>query len=276
MHQSLKDQQNNFKKSLQSQNIVPKRILSQIESDASEFTSDSSQQISPLSYSHLIPDQTETGSQRHLYSYIYSIINYLKLVEKPTSYDEILNNLKIDIQANTDLLESLSSNPKLIHDPVKRTLLFKPHFSIRSKEELIDLLKNNRSDGIEYEELKESYSKIDPIIEELVNSRLALVLRGEKKDSNVKVLFYNDYPSLKKADPEFVSLWQEIVLPHELDIQKELQAAGFKGLEVSRQEKRLKKSSGSDLKSSKRKRAIKITNTHLSDIVDFESLQKPY
>ena len=276
MHPSLNDQQSSFKKTLQSQTVVPKRIVHPINTLNVHADDKEQEVISRHSYVHLIPSNTETGSQRHLYSYIYSIVNYLKLVEKVVSYDEIYENLKIDVQSNTELLQNLSSNPKVILDTEKRTLLFKPHFSIKSKEELVALLINNRVDGIDYEELKESYSRIDPIIEELVNSRIVLMLKGEKKDSNSKVLFYNEYPHITPVDEEFRSMWQEISLPHELDISKELEAAGFKGIEVVHQEKRLKRPSGSESKSSKRKRPIKITNTHLAGIVDFDTLQRPY
>lgn len=271
MHQSLKEQQESFKKTLQSQTVAPKRIIHQPTEQPS--TSTATVASANHSYTHLVPDQTETGAQRHLYSYIYSIIAYLKLVERPVSYEEIYKNLKIDLGNHPELLQNLDSNPKITHRSADKTLLYKPHFQVKSKSELLELLRTNSTEGVDYEELRDSYSKIDPIVDELLNSRLALALKSEKKESNFKILFYNEHPNVLPVDPEFKMLWNEIFLPHETDIQRELEAAGFKGLEVSYQPKKLKKASASDSKGSKRRRPVKITNVHLEGLVDFDSIQ---
>lgn len=238
--------------------------------------------ITEEQFGHLRPDVTETGSQRHLFSYVYSIINFLKLIQRPVTCAEILSALHVDISKNADLEANLLSNPKIQYDPASNgTFSYKPQFVIRNKADLVSLLQKNQSDGLDYEELKDSFSKLDAVLEELVSARLVIVLRGDKKDSGPKAIFWNEMPNVVPVDSDLRDIWNELPLPHELDLQQELKAAGLKGLEVDRDsaeaQRRLKRSEGgkgSRGGSTKRKRPVKITNTHLEGLVDFEAIKR--
>lgn len=90
-----------------------------------------------------------------------------------------------------------------------------------------------------------------------------LALRA--KDGKPLVIFYNDRPRiLVKEFIEFKDLWMHFTIPDDVEMQRELSAAGLSLLEV--QESKTGKDDLVNGRKKRKARHIKITNTHLKDI----------
>lgn len=83
------------------------------------------------------------------------------------------------------------NNEKIEYDSVNNMFSYKPTYQIKSKEDLSSLLISKRKEGgMDYKDLKDSYSKLSSAVEELAGEGVILVVRN--KDGNPRVLFYND------------------------------------------------------------------------------------
>ncbi|KAI7890019.1 uncharacterized protein EV154DRAFT_538595 [Mucor mucedo] len=195
-------------------------------------------------------------------SQLYTVIQFLKDSDHPQSVVSIASRTKVDIAKNPALWEKLENNDKIDYDPVNKTFAYKPTYQIRSKEDLLSLLIQKKNEGgMDYKDLKDSYSKLSSAVEELATEGQILVVRN--KDGNPRVLFHNDAQYNTTIDPEFKKMWSEIHIPDETDLPKALENAGLKTMEV------FEKKITSDTKpkrSKTRNKRIKITNTHLSHI----------
>ncbi|KAI9300810.1 hypothetical protein BJ944DRAFT_272420 [Cunninghamella echinulata] len=195
-------------------------------------------------------------------SQLYSVIQFLKDSDGPQSVVSITSRTKVNITKNQSLWDKLVKNNKIDYDPINQTFAYKPTFQIKSKEDLLSLLiSSNRSGGMDYKDLKDSYSKLSDAVEELAGEGKILVVRT--KDGNPRVLFYNDPEQNTHMDNEFKTMWSDIKIPDETDLPKELENAGLKTMEVF--EKKVV-SEPKPKRSKTRNKKIKITNTHLSHI----------
>ncbi|KAI8079804.1 uncharacterized protein BX664DRAFT_341493 [Halteromyces radiatus] len=195
-------------------------------------------------------------------SKLYTVIQFLKDSDGPQSVISITSRTKVNIAKNQALWDKLASNNKIDYDPVNQTFAYKPTYQIKSKDDLLSLLISMKSTGgMDYKDLKDSYSKLSDAVEELAGESRILVVRN--KDGNPRVLFYNDPEQNTHMDPEFKTMWSDIKIPDETDLPRELENAGLKTMEVFEK----KVVSEPKVKRSKtRNKKIKITNTHLSHI----------
>ncbi|KAG2220115.1 hypothetical protein INT45_006143 [Circinella minor] len=279
---NLNDQVKNFKKNLSANTMLGvKRVarpnaMSSTSSDAStpkfgsinnntraafETTgSDSPRKKSKKSSVYSQPANTGTG--HHAMSQLYTVIQFLKESDSPQSVVSIVSRSRVDIRKNQALWDKLVNNDKIEYDPTTDTFSYKPTYQIRSKEDLLELLIQKKEDGgMDYKDLKDSYSKLGEAVEDLANEGQILVIRN--KDLNPRVLFYNEMQYNTPVDDEFRKMWGSIKIPDETDLPKALENAGLKTMEVF--EKKIV--SEPKLKRSKtRNRKFKITNTHLANI----------
>lgn len=282
---SLQKQHDAFKKAMKSNTIIPKRNIHSESAnlDAAEGDLISKSQISsPLlstnsapSFELIKPHRTETHSERHLYSYLHAVLSYLRMVQREVSFEQLKRDIGVDLAANGALQQALTGNPKVVYKELQQTLSYKPNFVIHSKADLLRLLQNSPTEGIEFEDLRDSNSSIEAFVEQLSAERLVLILRADaKKESSAsRSLFFNEMPNVRAVDAEFRDAWHSMTLPHEIDIQSELSAAGYKGVAVqprSDDASAKRSASGSAKKNTKKtRRPVKITNTHLEGLVDF-------
>ncbi|KAI8979639.1 hypothetical protein BDF20DRAFT_522615 [Mycotypha africana] len=203
-----------------------------------------------------------TGTGTHAMSQLYTVIQFLKDSDTPQSVVSITSRTKVDISKIPDIWHKLTHTEKIEYDPINQTFEYKPTYQIKSKEDLLELLLQKRNEGgMDYKDLKDSYSKLSSAVEELATEGQILVVRN--KDGNPRVLFCNDRQYNTHMDPEFKKMWTEIKIPDETDLPKALEQAGLKTMEVFEQ----KVTSDSKPKKTKtRNKRIKITNTHLSHI----------
>lgn len=200
--------------------------------------------------------------QRHLNSYIHSIIQYIKKYENPVTFTEIKNNLNINLYNNPIILNSLKKNPKIVIN--RDSLQFKPKYDIKSIEDLRSLIKSTNSEhGIEVNDLLDCFCDIKNFLETLKASKKIFIL---KDADNSQIIYLNDY-IIEKADDEIINMWNQVRIPDYADIKRELLNAGLKtGVE----EPKRKVVPESRKKVKRFTRKIKITNTHIKDF-DFET-----
>lgn len=203
-----------------------------------------------------------TGTGHHAMSQLYTVIQFLKDSDNPQSVVSIASRTKVDITKNQALWDKLINNDKIEYDAANKTFAYKPTYQIRSKEDLLTLLISKKNEGgMDYKDLKDSYSKLSSAVEELASEGQILVVRN--KDGNPRVLFHNNAQFNTTIDPEFKKMWAEIHIPDETDLPKALEQAGLKTMEVF--EKKIT-SESKPKRSKTRNKRIKITNTHLSHI----------
>lgn len=260
---SLEQQRQSFlKRSLDAQTVSVKRIYA-------PAASEPEQPAEQRSYVHLRPTATETNTERHLYSYLYSIISYLKLVQRTVPLSELERSLCFRISDIPDLLTALKNNPKVrfINDA---NLQYKPSFEIANEEELLRLLRDCSSEGFEYAELADANPRIGALLESLTSDRRVLQVRSDKKDGSIKTFFYNAMPGVAKADEDFCTQWHEMIVPHQVDVQAELSAQGLRSVEVVSQRRPTKSKAAQHQKAqeARRNRMIRITNTHMDRSFD--------
>lgn len=120
--------------------------------------------------------------------------------DNPQSVVSIASRTKVDIAKNPALWEKLENNDKIDYDPTNKTFAYKPTYQIRSKEDLLSLLIQKKNEGgMDYKDLKDSYSKLSSAVEELASEGQILVVRN--KDGNPRVLFHNDAQYNTTIDP---------------------------------------------------------------------------
>lgn len=142
----------------------------------------------------------------YIYIYVYICLTdhyvymYIQDSDSPQSVVSIASRTKVDITKNAALWEKLIHNDKIEYDSVNNTFAYKPTYQIKSKEDLLSLLIAKRKEGgMDYKDLKDSYSKLSSAVEELAGEGVILVVRN--KDGNPRVLFYNDAQYNTPIDP---------------------------------------------------------------------------
>ncbi|KAJ3024907.1 UNVERIFIED_CONTAM: hypothetical protein HDU68_007667 [Siphonaria sp. JEL0065] len=156
---------------------------------------------------------------------LISIIGELKKQEVPISYKELSKLVGTDITSADELIHEWKNCEKIGYNDQKQEIWFKRQFSIRSKTELLDLLKANYLvGGLDVKVLKEGYSAIGDAIKELEEAGQILVIRG--KDGNPKVLYFNNLqsetPTKYPASKEFGAYWSNVTVPDDEKMAEEL------------------------------------------------------
>ncbi|RKO90626.1 hypothetical protein BDK51DRAFT_11260, partial [Blyttiomyces helicus] len=179
----------------------------------------------------------------------------------PMSAADIWARTTYDLSSSPELVRLMKNNEKIIFDPRDNTYAYKPTHAIRSKEELLELLRQRKEDGLggmEVKELKESWQHVVTAIEEL--EKMENIFVWKNKDGAPRSVYYNDLSLNVKMSDEFRKYWHEVKNPPEEDLARELEKAGLKSMEVFSTVEKTKTKSKSKKKMNKR---IKLTNTHL-------------
>ncbi|KAI9096067.1 hypothetical protein DFS34DRAFT_151797 [Phlyctochytrium arcticum] len=215
----------------------------------------------------LAPTPTYALSDVATNTKVYTIINTLKERdgngEPPLTEKEIMRLTAINVTSTPGLADLLRHNPKIIWNPTNKTYQYRPKYTIRSKEDLVALVKEHRFEGgMEVKELLDSWNNVIPVIQELEKSGDLFALKT--KDGKPRIVFYNDKELNVTMSSEFHKYWHEVQLPKETDLAKELERAGLKSMEVfSTMDKDANKPKGKRRRQTKR---IKLTNTHLEGL----------
>ncbi|KAM0686656.1 hypothetical protein COBT_002119 [Conglomerata obtusa] len=196
--------------------------------------------------------------EKHINSYIHTIISYIKHNSEPVSFTTITNKLNINLYQNPLLLSALKSNPKIkIHND---TLLFQPTYTIITKEDLLMVVRKNKCrSGILMSELLDSPSDIPSFVNMLLDENEIYVL---KDIDGSQVVFCNNL-NVRNADEDVRRLYREVKVPDYQEVKKELNLAGLKS---GNEEKKRKAVVECKKKAKRFKRKAKLTNTHVKDL----------
>ncbi|KAG0204207.1 hypothetical protein BGX28_003782 [Mortierella sp. GBA30] len=188
--------------------------------------------------------------------------NGLQSVDEPQTIEDMKRKGNVDLEAKPELFELLKSNEKVSYDSISETFVYKPTYHIKNKEDLLAMLEKRKNEGgMEYKELKDSYSKLAESVKELSDEGRILVVRN--KDGMPRVLYWNDVRYNTAMDQDFRDIWHRLRIPDEVDLPKELEKAGLTHMQVFD-----KKGPGETPKRKqvRRNRKMKITNTHMKDL----------
>jgi transcription initiation factor TFIIE subunit beta len=161
------------------------------------------------------------------------------------------------------------NNEKIHYNSADRTFQYKPDYAIRTKDDLLNLLKERQekvgvSRGMPYRELDDC-NDLTNSIKELESEGRIMVIRL-MKDGSPRLLYYNDLQFNTPMDKEFVEMFHNVKVPDESDLKKSLEGAGLRTMAVLENKTRAEDKP----KQRKRKqpnRKIKITNTHLENFL---------
>ncbi|ADM11635.1 transcription initiation factor TFIIE subunit beta [Encephalitozoon intestinalis ATCC 50506] len=203
-------------------------------------------------------DSMDRGIQRHTNTYIHAVISLLKQYDRPLSFEEIRDKTRIDLHNNYMLLQSIKKNPRIVS--THNTLMFKPLYSIRSVEDMREVMKKlNGEEGLEMSKLMDSPVNIAPFVDELKKNNEIIVLSDL---DGSEVVFWNDMQENPVA-PEIKDLWSQVRISTYHDLIRELNTAGLKTEKVEN----VKKRSTIKIKKDRRsRRRIRITNTHVKGL----------
>ncbi|KAF9941200.1 hypothetical protein BGZ67_005653 [Mortierella alpina] len=274
-----------FKKKLKDQVIIPRAVVKPIAAQEERIYTGSNANpnnnglqilhTSKKRKTEVYSQPQDTGAGKHINSLLLGAINYLKAclffcllfrldrtVDEPQTVEDLKRKGNVDLEAKPELFELLKSNEKVSYDTISETFVYKPTYHIKNKEDLLTMLEKKKNEGgMEYKELKDSYSKLAESVKELSDEGRILVVRN--KDGMPRVLYWNDVRYNTAMDQDFRDIWHKLRIPDEVDLPKELEKAGLTHMQVFD-----KKGPGETPKRKqvRRNRKMKITNTHMKDL----------
>ncbi|KAG0222638.1 hypothetical protein BGW42_006414 [Actinomortierella wolfii] len=255
-----------FKKRLANQPIIQRAVVQPMAYDTTPLYTGSD--ANPNNHGPLVISSSkkrkaeDTGTGRHTNSLLFAAIKYLRDAEEPQTAEDIRRKGNVDLEAHPELYQVLKDSPKVDYDMVNHTFQYKPTYNVKSKEDLLALLEKNKNvGGMEYKELKDSYSKLPEAVRQLAEEGKILVIKT--KDGQPRVLYWNDVRYNTAMDKEFRDIWHRMRVPDETDLPKELVKAGLAHMQVQD-----KKGPGEvkKQKTARKNRRMKITNTHMKDL----------
>lgn len=229
------------------------------------------------------------SSGRHINSYIHSFITLLKIVDRPITLDELDSILGVQVmkQLPDDVFKNIQLSDKVRRNDITGTYQYVHHHDIRSSEQLLRTLKSrylgppfcspyDTMRGLNMQDLKEGFQNILAEVDSLVRNKQIIACKSRAgADDYERILFYNhDANNYSSIDYDIKTLWHQQAVPAGSGLQESLKNAGMKAygyvapiIDMPSLSQKRKVSS-----SSKRpNRRIKITNTHLKDVINFDS-----
>ncbi len=96
---------------------------------------------------------------------LFMVVNALKEENRPLNNQEIINKTLFDVEGIPALLKAVKANERITVHP-DGTYEFKPRYQIRTGEQLLALLKQQRGvSGMDVKELKQSYTGVTNLID---------------------------------------------------------------------------------------------------------------
>lgn len=193
---------------------------------------------------------------RHSNIYIHTILGALKKHNRPLEFSEIKEETGIDVEEVKGLLDILEKNKKI--ERKGRTLKFVPTYKISTEEDLLQIMKDtNAEHGIRLEDVLDTNVDMQPIVDALIKKGHVIQLKDIDGSSS---LFYNPF-QIPKASPEILRLYEEVAVPDERELLKELAVAGLSSATSERPVRKVVQTQ----RKKRYTRKIKLTNTHLAN-----------
>lgn len=192
---------------------------------------------------------------------VYDVVNFLQRIGRPVTAHEIFEDTGADVSTGSTLLEILKENSKISYDD--GWFSYKPTYDIKNRDELSELI-SRAPNGIDSQELKDSYKTVHDDVKTLVEARKIIQIKNT--DSNSDVLFPRDVRYDMELDNEFVDGWRGISIPDEVELEKRLLKAGLKRQDEVAEERQALKRAPQSKQKKQRKRRVKLTNIHVTNI----------
>ncbi|TPX41474.1 hypothetical protein CcCBS67573_g10573 [Chytriomyces confervae] len=195
-----------------------------------------------------------------------SMLSHLKATEGQVKFSDVSAKLNTDILSSADFIKLWKDCAKICYDEKAETMWYKHDFAIRSKTELLDLLKANvQVGGLDVKAVKAGYSGVIDAIKELEAEGQILVLRT--KDGTPKTVYFNSLqdavPRKYPSSTEFKAYWDKVTVPNDDEVSRVLAQAGLSVTEMASGKPTATKTK---TKGKSRGRKAKITNTHLEGV----------
>jgi len=222
-------------------------------------------------------DKVELKKERHAADLQNEVIEYLKENRGEHSFEELVEDINVNIATHSELLSFLKHNPKVTLNENKQSLSYCPTFpTITSKGNLKSfIIEKAQSHAtifpLSLSQVSDAYSGVELDIEELVaENMLYKVSDPESKDT---IYYYKDPSFHLTVDEDIGDIWRSIEMPSEIVVEQSLMDAGMMTLvdheEGHQQRKRKQKVAVRKQKSggsgTRKQRKYVITNTHMMD-----------
>lgn len=214
----------------------------------------------------------DTSMGKHAGTQLFMLLDTLKKRNGPMSFDD-LNIMTGRLLDNLDLLAQFEANPQVMKNPVNGLYSFQfEHEAVASREDLLKEIKTHsrRGGGLSVASLRSRWNGAPEVIQTLEDEGLVLVTRTTKDgvQGQPKMVFWNDIqPSEggKPIDAEFLTMWNDLKWPGELDLDRALAQLGQTPARTSATPVKAHARNGKKKeKKAQRARHAKIQNTHLN------------
>lgn len=224
-----------------------------------------------------------TGHGAEIATQMVFVVGTLKEKDKVMTLDEVLDHMLPRPKTEADVklrVDRLRDNPRIrwIPDPnlseqtwQSGTYVHNPIIpGVRTRQSLLKYLQDRKDFmGVVVRDLEDGWKK-----EEAHKAMLALerehkiLLVKTKKENNPRFVWGDDPTLWHDVDPEFQGLWHKVAVPSLDDINARLIAAGQKPTSEDPRAKLMKSAKKVEKKKRVNKRPVRLTNDHLSDVVE--------
>lgn len=213
------------------------------------------------------PDTKSVANNPNTFKWLKTTVDRLRRryqkERKPVSIDDLIKMTGLDLDPHEKawLTNALKDNPKVLFEREKEKFSFKPSYPMHNKDDLLNILRehyDNGMGGIMELDVKECILKAEEVIAELKSENLLkCVTRSDKQ----VVIYYRDTSVECQLSEDFKELWNTISVKEisENDIENYLKRVGIATMEGYG----LKKKNAMKKKPVKRKRNVKMLNSHL-------------
>eukprot|EP01105_Mastigella_eilhardi_P006176 TRINITY_DN17786_c0_g1_i1.p1 TRINITY_DN17786_c0_g1~~TRINITY_DN17786_c0_g1_i1.p1 ORF type:complete len:316 (-),score=103.03 TRINITY_DN17786_c0_g1_i1:96-971(-) len=189
------------------------------------------------------------------------------------SLHDVLVGTGINLLNFPELLQTLKTHSKVTYNETSGLYAYKPTYDIHNRDDLERLLERT-PDGISEEDLKDSYKGAADDIKATVEA--GTVIGIENTETKSTILFPNDTSFIIRVTPDVQRLWNSIVVPDEVELERTLEELGIGSSDKPKLGARKRATS---VKARRGGKIRKLTNTHLVPGLDMnkavdEAIQK--
>lgn len=193
------------------------------------------------------------------------IHKFLREELEPFSSEEILKRTGVNIERNQEILDSLTGDASKVIRETDGRWRWASKYQLRNIADLIALM-SRTTEGIVERELLDSYKGIKGDIEKLKNSKAVYSIKSGSRF----ILFRRDTDLEMDISKEVKDMYKVVRVPEDaMEIHRYLVSQGLKdttdtrGVKIAQPITRKRPSSRKDTR--RRKRRIKLTNTHMEN-----------
>ncbi|KNE59753.1 hypothetical protein AMAG_05216 [Allomyces macrogynus ATCC 38327] len=180
----------------------------------------------------------------------------------PMTFDQLNVAIDYQLEQHPSVHVALTEDDDFAYDSKTRTYMHRPKFAIRTKEDLLNLIKS--SPGFwEVSKLKESNIKVVPLLQELAKDQLIFLVQKQQGSKDPVSVIQNPWPPSETEtfamDDEFKKAFFAAKVPDDTELERELDKANIARSEAADIKRQVKKK---EKKQKESKRKYKYQNAH--------------